>query len=70
MGFKKYILANGSGIHLPVQETWVRSLVQEDTTCRGAPTPVHHSYWACALESVLYNKKSQHNEKSTRRNTE
>ena len=26
-------------IHLPVQGTWVRALVQEDPTCRGATKP-------------------------------
>ena len=30
--------------HLPVQETWVRSLVWEDPTCRGATKPVRHNY--------------------------
>ena len=31
-------------IRLPVQETLVRALVQEDLTCRGAARPVHHNY--------------------------
>ena len=31
-------------IHLPMQGTQVRSLVQEDPTCRGATKPVHHNY--------------------------
>ena len=35
-------------ICLPMQGTRVRSLVQEDPTCRGATKPVHHNYWACA----------------------
>ena len=30
--------------------TQVRSLVQGDPTCHGATKPVHHNYWACALE--------------------
>ena len=34
-------------IHLPVQETQVRALVQEDPTCRGATKP---HYGVCALE--------------------
>ena len=29
-----------------MQGTWVRSLVQEDPTCRGATKPVRHNYWA------------------------
>ena len=29
-----------------MQGTWVRALVREDPTCRGATKPVHHNYWA------------------------
>ena len=38
------------GIHLPIQETRVRSLIREDPTGLGAAKPVRHSYRACALE--------------------
>ena len=31
-------------IHLPMQGTQVRALVQEDPTCHGATKPVHHNY--------------------------
>ena len=31
-------------ICLPMQETWVRALVQEDPTCRGATKPMRHNY--------------------------
>ena len=31
-------------ICLPVQGTWVRALVREDPTCRGATKPVCHNY--------------------------
>ena len=31
-------------IRLPMQGTWVRALVQEDATCRGATKPLHHNY--------------------------
>ena len=31
-------------IHLPMQETQVRSLPQEDLTCPGAIKPVHQNY--------------------------
>ena len=34
-------------IRLPMQGTWVRALVREDSTCHGATKPVHHNYWAC-----------------------
>ena len=42
-------------IRLPRQGTWVWSLVQEDLTCRRATKPVHHNYWACALEPESHN---------------
>ena len=38
-------------IHLPVQGTWVRSLVQEDPTCCRATKPVCHSYWSHTSQS-------------------
>ena len=41
--------------HLPMHGTWVRALVQEDPTCRGATKPVCHNYWACALEPASHN---------------
>ena len=31
-------------ICLPMQGTWVRALVWEDPTCRGATRPVSHNY--------------------------
>ena len=42
--------------NLPVnmQRTWVRSLVWEDFTCQGATKPMHHNYWARALEPVSH----------------
>ena len=42
-------------IHLPMQETWVWSLVWEDPTCHRATKPMHHNYWACNLEPVNHN---------------
>ena len=38
-----------------MQGTRVRALVQEDPTCRRAPKPVRHNYWACALEPESQN---------------
>ena len=35
---------SGKKICLPVQETQVRSLVQEESTYRGATKPVHRNY--------------------------
>ena len=52
-------------IQLPVQGTWVQSLVREDPTCLGATKPVCHNYRAQILEPVLQNKRSHRNEKST-----
>ena len=49
------LVAQWLRIHLPMQGTRVRSLVQEDPTCRGATKPVHHNYWACALEPACRN---------------
>ena len=33
------------------KETWVPTLVWEDSTCHGAIKPVHHSYWSPCPES-------------------
>ena len=38
-----------------MQGTRVRALVREDLTRRGATKPVHHNYWACALEPTSHN---------------
>ena len=43
------LVAQWLRIHLPMQGTRVRSLIQEDPTCRGATNPVLHNYWACTL---------------------
>ena len=45
-----WCLSGKESIHLPVQETLVQSLVQEDSTCLRATKSIHHSCWACALE--------------------
>ena len=47
-------------IRLPMQGTRVRALVWEDPTCRGATKPVHHNYWAHALEPANHNYCSPH----------
>ena len=65
-------------IRLPMQETRVRALVQEDPTCCGATKPMRHNYWAWVpqllkserLEPVLHNKRSHRNEKPVHRNEE
>ena len=42
-------------ICLPMQGTRVWALVREDPTYCGAAKPVHHNYWACALEPTSHN---------------
>ena len=42
-------------ICLPMQGTRVWALVWGDPTCCGATKPVHHNYWACALEPASHN---------------
>ena len=49
------LVAQWLRIHLPMQGTWIWSLVQEDPTCHGATKPVHHNYWAWALEPSSHN---------------
>ena len=38
------LVAQWLRIHLPMQGTQVRALVQEDPTCHGATKPVHRKY--------------------------
>ena len=38
------LVAQWLRIHLPMQGTRVRALVQEDPTCHGATKPMHHNY--------------------------
>ena len=43
-------MAQWLGIHLPMQEAWVPSLVREDPTSCWTTKPSHHNYWnLCAL---------------------
>ena len=49
------LVAQWIRIRLPMQGTQVRSLVQEDPTCRGATKPECHNFWACALEPASHN---------------
>ena len=50
-------------ICLLMQGTWVRFLVQKDSTCHRATKPVDHDYQAHTLEPVLLNKRIHCNEK-------
>ena len=59
-------------IHLAVQGTQVRSLVQEDSTGLGATKPVHHNYGAhspraCALQretTAIKSSLAHHNQRT------
>ena len=44
------LVIQGLIIYLPMKETQVQSLVQEDPTCHRATKPRCHSFWAYALE--------------------
>ena len=48
------LVAQWLRIHLPMQGTLVRALVQEDPTCRGATKPMRCNYWGCALEPASH----------------
>ena len=54
-GLRTSLVAQWLRIRLPMQGTWVWSLVLEDPTWRGAAKPVCHNYWACALEPASHN---------------
>lgn len=49
------LVAQWSRVHLPMQETWVQSLIQEDPTCHGATELVCHSCWTCAPKPANHN---------------
>ena len=53
--FRTSLVAQWLRILLPMQGTWVRSLVQEDPTCCRATKPMHHNYSSCALEPASHN---------------
>ena len=44
--FQNSLVVQWLKLHLPILGTQVRSLVQEDPTCRGATRPMHHNYWS------------------------
>ena len=49
------LVAQWLRIRLPMQGTWVWTLVREDPTCCRAIKPVHHNYWAWALKPMSHN---------------
>ena len=52
------LVAQWLRIPLPMQGTQVWAPVREDPTCCGATKPMHHSYWACALEPANHNYRA------------
>ena len=42
-------------ICLPMQGTWVWSLIWEDPTCCRTTKPISHNHWACAYDPVSRN---------------
>ena len=62
MNYKESLVAQWERICLPMQETWVPSLIWEDFTRRAATEPVSHDYWAHAQEpreNLKLNLKSE-----------
>ena len=57
------LVAQWLRICLPMQGTWVRALVWEDPTCRGAAGPA-------PLEPVLCNKRGRDSERPAHRDEE
>ena len=49
--------------HLPMQGTWIGSLVQEDPTCHRATNPTCHNCWAHVPRSPCSAMRSHHDEK-------
>ena len=64
------LVAQWLRICLPMQGTWVRALVWEDSTCRGATGPVSHNYWACASGACALQQERPHSERPTHCNEE
>ena len=48
--FRASLVVHWWRIHLPVLETWVQSLVQENPTCHGPAKPMNHNNWDCAVK--------------------
>ena len=53
VSFGTSLVAQWLRIRLPLQGTQVRSLVQEDLTCRRATRPTCHNYWTCTLKIAV-----------------
>ena len=56
------------GICLPMQGTWLWSLIWEDFTYHGATNPMRHNFWAHAPRVRAPQQKKHHSEKSVHHN--
>ena len=54
-GVRTSLVAQWTGICLPMQGTQVRFLVQEDPTCHRATKPLHHNEESSLLTAVKRN---------------
>ena len=68
---RTFLVVQWMKVHLPMQETWVRSLVNKIPHAMEQVKYVHQSYWVpnaqlletMDLESVLHNRRNDHIEK-------
>ena len=56
--FKTSLVVQWIRIHLPLQGTWVQSLVREDSACHRRLKPTHHNDWAWAPKACALRKRS------------
>ena len=55
---RRSLKLQGLRTHLPIQNTWVRSLIWDDPICPGAAKPLNHNHWAHAPEQVSLNYRA------------
>ena len=72
---KKYAIKSGLSGHSSWSSGWGSTCPcrghrfisgREDATRHRAAKPMHHNYWACALEPALHNKRSPHSQQLER----
>ena len=55
---RRSLKLQGLRTHLPIQDTWVRSLIWDDPICLAAAKPLNHNHWAHAPEQVSLNYRA------------
>ena len=55
---RRSLMLQGLRTHLPIQDTWVQSLIWDDPLCPGAAKPLNHNHWAHAPEQVSLNYRA------------